>query len=145
MTRTATAVVVAFAMATTLVTGETRLHPGLTEDVPMRLTNPPSALTQTTTRPPEATYVGCLRQGASRGVYLLQAATASSSSGPGGPDFLLQGAPSGFDMAANVNHRVEVTGAVIKTEADAASESNLPAYTIVARTAKSVADACSVP
>ena len=142
MTRSATATVVALAVSTALIVGEARPQSG---SAATRLTNVPNTLKQTPARPPDVTYAGCLRQGSSRGVYLLQAATASSTNDPSAQDFLLQGAPSGFDMAANVNHRIEVTGVVIRTEADAASESNLAAYTLVARTAKSLADVCSAP
>jgi hypothetical protein len=121
------------------------------------------------------TYTGCLESGSAPGTYMLSnaaevkqpatggqsaagGAASSAKSTAGAPSFKLTGTPAGFDLAANLNHKIEVTGMISeasstpeprtqpqpnepRTEPQAQSQSAAKTFSL--KTAKSLADRCT--
>jgi hypothetical protein len=133
-------------------------------------TPPRSSADQKATTDKSVTYTGCLEAGAAPGTYMLSNATevkpgAASPSNPAagaggaasataGTSFKIAGTASGFDLASNLNHKVQVTGAVSDKEMPSASASASAAgaqgaasasamKTITIATARSLADRCA--
>jgi hypothetical protein len=113
------------------------------------------------------TYAGCLEAGAAPGTYMLSNATEVKAGAPTSPNapaanpaapaattagtsFKIAGTVSGFDLASNVNHKVQVTGMVSDKDTPTAAASASPAMgqasavkTITIATARSLADRCA--
>lgn len=116
------------------------------------------------------TYTGCLEAGATPGTFVLSNATEAKSDTPAPPtganppspvtnpdataadakgqSLMLQGTPVGFDLATNLNHKIQVTGSIAEIPAAARTEPRaersaptMKSFTV--RSAKSLADRCT--
>jgi len=139
---------------------------------------PPSSAAQksSSTVDKSVTYTGCLESGAAPGSYVLNNATevkqtstaaqspagaasaSKSTSTTSGQSFKLTGVPAGFDLAANLNHKIEVIGMISetsstaeprtqpqpnepRTEPQAQASANMKSFSL--KSAKSLADRCT--
>src|SRR5262249_17834988 len=109
------------------------------QDAPQQGNAPPpsSAAQKSTTVDKSVTYTGCLESGAAPGSYVLNnakevkqtsastqspaggASASKSTSTASGQSFKLTGVPAGFDLAANLNHKIEVSGMISETSSAA--------------------------
>jgi hypothetical protein len=149
------------------------------QDAPQQGNAPASSPAQksSSTTEKSVTYTGCLESGAAPGTYMLSNATevkqttTTSQSAAGGaassakstttstataPSFKLTGTPAGFDLAANLNHKIEVTGMISETSStpeprtqpqpnEPRTEPQVQSQTksFSLKTAKSLADRCT--
>lgn len=111
----------------------------------------------------KVTYVGCVKPGAGTDSFVLESASiapaagassapsAVGTSGAGKGTNLNLSAPTGTDLKAHLNHKVEVTGTMAKPSASAsasasdagASATAKPAMSFNVETVKMVAATCS--